>query len=62
MMHREGCCSMAYGMLVLSVSLLAGCADLRVHDTASLLAHRFQRSEILGLVAGCGTTFAAVPD
>ena len=28
----------------------------------SLLAPKFQRSEILGLVAGFGTTFAAVPD
>src|SRR5262249_22614886 len=48
--------------LVLSALVLAGCADLVVHDTTSLLAPRFQRSEIVGLVAGAGTTFAALPD
>src|SRR4029077_1682182 len=32
------------------------------HDTSSLLVPRFQRSEILGFVAGFGTTFAAMPD
>ena len=49
-------------ILVLSAFALYGCEDLVVHDTASLLAPRFQRSEILGIVAGFGTTFAAVPD
>ena len=47
---------------MLSAIILAGCEGLVVHDTASLLAPRFQRSEILGLVAGAGTTFAALPD
>ena len=32
------------------------------HDTKSLLVPRFQRSEILGFIAGFGTTFAAMPD
>ena len=41
---------------------LCGCDSLGVHDTASLLLPSFQRSEIFGLVAGFGTTFAAVPD
>ena len=54
--------SVTLGVLVLSVITLSGCADLAVRDTSSLLVPRFQRSEILGLVAGCGTTFAAVPD
>jgi len=49
-------------VLVLSVAVLYGCEGLVVHDTTSLLAPRFQRSEILGIVAGFGTTFAAVPD
>jgi len=48
--------------LVLCALLLAGCADLVVQDTKSLLAPRFQRSELVGLVAGAGTTFAALPD
>lgn len=39
--------------------LLAGC---EVQDTESLLIPRLQRSEVFGLVAGFGTTFAAFPD
>jgi uncharacterized protein with PQ loop repeat len=52
---------MTLAVLVLSVLALAGCADLGV-DTSSLLAPRFQRSEVFGFVAGAGTTFAALPD
>jgi uncharacterized protein with PQ loop repeat len=47
---------------LLSVILLCGCEDLVVRDTASLLAPQFQRSEVIGLVAGFGTTFAGLPD
>jgi MtN3 and saliva related transmembrane protein len=50
------------GVLLLSVIMLYGCEDLAIRDTSSLLVPRFQRSEILGFVAGFGTTFAAVPD
>ena len=50
------------GVLLLSVLTLYGCEDLVIRDTSSLLVPRFHRSEILGLVAGFGTTFAAVPD
>lgn len=46
----------------LCVLLLSGCEGLVPHDTKSLLLPRFQRSEIVGLVAGFGTTFAALPD
>jgi uncharacterized protein with PQ loop repeat len=42
--------------------LLCGCSDLVPNDTASLLVPRFHRSEIVGFLAGFGTTFAAVPD
>ena len=49
-------------VLLLSVLTLYGCEDLVIRDTSSLLAPRFQRSEIFGLVAGFGTTFAGVPD
>ena len=48
--------------IVLCALMLAGCADLIVQDTKSLLAPQFQRSELVGLVAGAGTTFAALPD
>jgi uncharacterized protein with PQ loop repeat len=49
-------------LLILGVMLTEGCASLGIHDTASLLAPRFHRSEIVGLVAGFGTTFAGLPD
>jgi MtN3 and saliva related transmembrane protein len=50
------------GLLLLSAIVLGGCAGLGIHDAASLLVPSFKRSEIIGLVAGFGTTFAAVPD
>jgi uncharacterized protein with PQ loop repeat len=50
------------GALVLSVLMLSGCDDLAIRDTSSLFIPRFQRSEIVGLIAGFGTTFAAFPD
>jgi len=50
------------GVLLLSVVTLCGCGDLAVHDVQSLLVPKLQRSEIMGMVAGFGTTFAAVPD
>lgn len=48
--------------VLMSVIALYGCEDLTIRDTASLLLPSFQRSEIIGLVAGFGTTFAALPD
>ncbi|MGA6826420.1 SemiSWEET family sugar transporter [Nitrospira sp. NS4] len=44
------------------VIILAGCAELALPDEESLLFPGFQRSEVVGLVAGFGTTFAALPD
>lgn len=41
---------------------LCGCPGMVPKDTQSLLVPSFKRSEILGLVAGFGTTFAALPD
>lgn len=49
-------------ILFMGLLMLCGCEDLVPHDTRSLLIPRFQRSEIIGFVAGLGTTFAAVPD
>jgi len=54
--------SVAPGVVLLSVVTLCGCGDLAIRDTSSLLVPGFQRSEILGFVAGFGTTFAALPD
>ncbi len=50
------------GMLLPAVAALAGCQSLGIHDTASLISPTIQRSEVVGLVAGFGTTFAALPD
>ena len=50
------------GSLLLGLTLLCSCEGLVPTDTSSLLIPRFQRSEILGFVAGFGTTFAAMPD
>jgi len=51
-------------LLLLGVIMLYGCEGLGllVIDTQSLLAPRFTRSEVLGFIAGFGTTFAALPD
>jgi len=48
-------------VLLLILTTLYGCEDL-FHDTRSILFSQFQRSEIVGMVAGFGTTFAAMPD
>jgi len=52
----------ALGLFVISVIALAGCEELVPQDAASLFIPGFQKSEVMGLVAGFGTTFAAVPD
>jgi MtN3 and saliva related transmembrane protein len=49
-------------LLLPGVIVLLGCERLGIHDTESLLFPGLQRSEIVGLVAGFGTTFAALPD
>lgn len=51
-----------FGVLLPSALVLTGCQNLGIHDTTSLLIPSLQRSEIVGLVAGFGTTFAALPD
>ena len=56
-LHRLRLC-----VVLLSAIALCGCDDLVVRDTESLFIPRFRRSEVVGLIAGFGTTFAAVPD
>jgi MtN3 and saliva related transmembrane protein len=53
---------LALALLLVCIVFLCGCEALVPRDTRSMLVPRFQRSEIVGLVAGFGTTFAAVPD
>lgn len=50
------------GLLLPGMIALQACEGLGIHDTASLLAPSLQRSEVVGMVAGFGTTFAALPD
>ena len=62
-MQEKNCVDwMMRGILLLNAITLSGCEDLAVHDPSSVLFSGFQRSEIMGIVAGFGTTFAAVPD
>jgi uncharacterized protein with PQ loop repeat len=48
-------------MVLLSI-MFSGCKGLVPQDMQSLLIPSVQRSEIVGLVAGFGTTFASLPD
>jgi len=50
------------GLFLAAVITVAGCGEWVPRDTAGLFLPRIHRSEIVGLVAGFGTTFAAVPD
>ena len=49
-------------LLGVSAVALPGCEHFVIQDTSSLLAPALHRSEIVGIVAGFGTTFAAMPD
>jgi uncharacterized protein with PQ loop repeat len=62
MMARRGVNKTIRRGMLLSTIMLSGCGDLAIRDTSSLLVPHLQRSEIMGLVAGFGTTFAAMPD
>ena len=48
--------------LLFCSAVLPGCAAVTLEDASSLLAPQLHRSEIVGFIAGLGTTFAAVPD
>ena len=54
--------SLTLTILLPSLIALTGCEDLVPHDTQSLLDPNLRRSEVVGIVAGFGTTFAALPD
>ncbi len=60
---RDHCCiQIKLGAIALSTVALQGCQSLGIHDTTSLLSPQLHRSEVVGFVAGFGTTFAALPD
>jgi uncharacterized protein with PQ loop repeat len=54
--------AVAIASVVSSALVLSGCDHLRVQDPSSLLLPALHRSEIVGIIAGIGTTFAALPD
>jgi MtN3 and saliva related transmembrane protein len=62
MKERDCMERMLRGGVLLGAVMLCGCEGLAIRDTSSLLLPEFQRSEVVGVVAGFGTTFAAVPD
>ena len=49
-------------LVVGNAIVLCGCDDLVPRDTSSLFAPHLQRSEIIGFLAGLGTTCAGLPD
>jgi MtN3 and saliva related transmembrane protein len=51
-----------FALLIVGSIASSGWDDLIPHDTKSLLIPSWQRSEIAGVIAGFGTTFAALPD
>jgi uncharacterized protein with PQ loop repeat len=61
-MTRPSDLAHAFAVMVLVAIVSAGCQAIAVHDARSLLSPHLQKSEIWGFIAGCGTTFAAVPD
>lgn len=54
--------SLLAGLAVFDLVTIAGRENWIPRDARSLLLPEFQRSEIAGIVAGFGTTFAAMPD
>jgi MtN3 and saliva related transmembrane protein len=56
--------TLSASVLLLTTVTLCGCEALSLHprDVQSLLVPGLQRSEVFGLVAGFGTTFAGLPD
>ena len=61
-LHIDQLKSLTLTILLPSFIALCGCQDLVPHDTQSLLDPNLRRSEVVGIVAGFGTTFAAMPD
>jgi uncharacterized protein with PQ loop repeat len=50
-------------LLLLGLTILMGCGELAVKESPTeLVSPRFSLKEIVGFVAGFGTTFAAMPD
>jgi uncharacterized protein with PQ loop repeat len=61
-MNYQNPLSIKHWLAFAAMLMLAGCEGLQVANTQSLLLPQYTRSEILGFVAGFGTTFAVLPD
>lgn len=61
-MNRAHTTTVTAGLLGLCAIGVTGCDELAPRDVSSLLIPTLHRSEIVGFLAGLGTTFAAVPD
>lgn len=61
-MTKNSCRKLPLGVLLASAAAIVGCQGLGIHDPESILSPTIKRSEVVGLVAGFGTTFAALPD
>jgi uncharacterized protein with PQ loop repeat len=48
--------------LLLTAFAVGACEELVPRNVSSLLIPQFQRAEVVGFLAGLGTTFAALPD
>jgi MtN3 and saliva related transmembrane protein len=60
---RDGCSEkLKLGVIMLGVTAFQACQSLGIYDTTSLLSLKLRRSEVVGFVAGLGTTFAGLPD
>jgi MtN3 and saliva related transmembrane protein len=62
MVNRRWFDKLPLGVLLPSLLVLQACERLGIHDTASLVAPTMHRSEVIGIIAGFGTTFAGLPD
>jgi uncharacterized protein with PQ loop repeat len=61
-MNKPLALTLLSGAGALGLVMLVGAEGITVHDARSLLSPTLQRSEVIGFVAGFGTTFAALPD
>lgn len=55
-------CAARVSIMIAILISIGGCRDLMPQDPQSLLVPMLHQSELVGLLAGFGTTFAAAPD
>jgi MtN3 and saliva related transmembrane protein len=55
-------CAARVGIVIAILISIGGCRDVMAQDTQSLLIPILRQTELVGMLAGFGTTFAAAPD